>query len=253
MSGLFTIAARLSNGEVVSTKTFKGSYLGARTLTDEAYFLKLYKTYLGGSLNRLQPQNEEDAIEQYNKYEMGESLVSPYHYGICFIDFIEKTIDYYSIDGRFNFIHKNMMEFEIRQFFQSHYEKFNKENKNGRKTLQDILDEDMNHVVLANFIYAKEKGWLKKLVVNENRGVYGEDYSFKLNDFLNFALKNGEDFFPEIFICDIQGWKIQDNKHDIDLQKFEEIKESLNKKSILNKYDLLGWKLYKEKVFFNSN
>lgn len=163
MSGLFTVAARLSNGNVISAKTFKGSYLGAKTFADESYFLKLFKEYLKCDEKRLLPENKEVAEQQYNEYESQESLVAPYHYGICFIDFIDKTVDYYNIDSRLGFIHKSIIEWEVKEFFQRYREIFKKQNGNGKLILQNILDNDMSHHILANFLYAKDKGWLKKI------------------------------------------------------------------------------------------
>ncbi len=252
MSGLFTVAARLSNGKVISAKTFKGSYLGAKTFADESYFLKLFKEYLKCDEKRLLPENKEVAEQQYNEYESQESLVAPYHYGICFIDFIDKTVDYYNIDSRLGFIHKSIIEWEVKEFFQRYREIFKKQNGNGKLILQNILDNDMSHHILANFLYAKDKGWLKKISVDANNNTIKTPYDFNLNSFLNACLNNGKNDFPEIYTYEIPEWKINSNKHDIDMRKLEEIKENLIKKEILNEYDLLGWDLYKKKLFSNE-
>jgi len=252
MGGLITLSARLSNGEVISAKTWKGDYLGARTFTDEAYFLKLFKDYLKNENKRLTPQNKEVAEKKYNEYENGDALVAPFHYGICFIDFIDKTVDHYNIDSRLGFVHKSIIEWEVKEFFQRYHETFKKQNGNGKKILEYILENDINHHILANFLYAKDKGWLKKIVSDEEKNIVEEPYDFNLNNFLNACLNHGKNDFPDTYTYEIPEWKINSNMHDIDLEKLKEIKENLIKKQVLNEYDLLGWDLYKKKLFSNE-
>lgn len=249
MSGLFTVAARLSNGKVISAKTWAGNYLGARAFADESYFLKFFKEYLECDEKRLTPKDKEMAEQRYNEYESGIGLIAPYHYGICFIDFMDKTVDYYNIDSRLGFIHKAIIESEVKEFFQRYRESFTNQNGNGKKILQQILDNDMRHHILANFLYAKDKGWLKQVSVGEDKNIIKIPYDFNLNNFLNACLSRGENDFPNTYAYEIPEWIINSNKHDIDVRKLEEIKENLIKKEILNEYDLLGWDLYIKKLF----
>lgn len=249
MSGLFTVAARLSTGKIISAKTWKGDYLGSRVFSDESYFLKIFTEYLKCDQKRLLPNNKEVAEQMYNEYESGIGLIAPYHYGICFIDFIDKTVDYYNIDSRLGFIHKAIIEWEVKEFFQRYREHFTHQNGNGKQILQQILDNDMSHNILANFLYAKDKGWLKQVSADEEKNITKTPYDFKLNDFLNACLSRGDNDFPNTYSYEIPEWTINSNKHDIDVRKLEEIKENLIKKEILNEYDLLGWDLYKTKLF----
>ena len=83
----------------------------------------------------------------------------------------------------------------------------------------------------------------KKQILNKIK------HDFKLNDFLNACLNRGDNDFPNTYSYEIPEWTINSNKHDIDVRKLEEIKENLIRKEILNEYDLLGWTLYKNKLF----
>lgn len=85
MSGLFTVAARLSDGTIVSGKGRKEAYIGVRTITDEAYFLKVFNDYLELPVSRLSPSSKKEAVEKYEEYEEGSALVAPYHYGLSIL------------------------------------------------------------------------------------------------------------------------------------------------------------------------
>jgi len=235
MSGLFTIAARLSDGTVVSGKGRKEAYVGVRTITDENYFLKVFNEYLQLPVSRLSPLSNEEAVEKYEEYEEGSALVAPYHYGLCFIDFKEKTVDYFNIDNKLGYIHKIILFEHVKDFFHEYCKKLSAGNY--LSVIRNILDNEPKNYFLANFVSAHEKGCLKQKNVN----------------FLTLAQAafsdKGNDSIPNVFEYDIKDWKVSSNKNDVDINEFKNIKENLLRKNILTEYDLIGWELFQKEIF----
>lgn len=249
MKGFFTVAARLSDGAIISAKVPYAKYLGAKLLTDERYFLKFYDECFGLKKERLVLETEEETIEQYYKFEMQTFLLAPYHYGICFIDFMNKTIAYFNINHRLRYVKKSEIAQSINLFFNQYHEEFQKNpSKSAKDILNEIFESDMKQVHFSNFFFAKENRWIKEALLRESK-IVEKEYDFKMNDLLSYAIHHTQEDLPEMFSYVLPGWTVIENFHDIDFAKFFEVKSYFINQDILTDSDMVGWNEYEKKIF----
>lgn len=240
MSGLFTVAARLSDNSIVTVRTGHGPHIGAKFLTNESYFkdrfneMKLY-------------------AEQSDCDDIKGTAIAPDHYGICFVDFINKTIDYYNMDSPLRYVHSVIIEYDINvgntSLF-SRYKRYfdNKDNDFGR-LINEIINKDSYYRSVENFAYALDNGWLKS--VESKTDAFGKqvdklgECEFKFKDVAMAYYENKGDTYPRTYILDIPEWKIttgSNNKKD----EFKQVKENILAKHVLTEKDLLIWAAYEK-------
>lgn len=240
MSGLFTVAARLSNKTVVVVRDSYGPHIGAKFLTHESYFKDRFN-----EMKLYAEQSEHDDIK--------ETTLAPDHYGICFVDFINKTIDYYNMDSPLRYVHSVMMEYDMNvgntSLF-SRYKRYfdNKANDFGR-LINEIINKDSYYRGIENFAYALDNGWLKSVEFKTDSSgkqvdVLGE-CEFKFKDLAKAYYEGGSKDYPRTYIIDIPEWTVTTGS-DQDKDKFKQIKENILAKHVLTEKDLLAWAAYEK-------
>ena len=238
MSGLFTVAARLSDNSIVTVRTGHGPHIGAKFLTNESYFKERF--------NEMKQYAEEN-----EHYDIKEATVAPDHYGICFVDFINKTIDYYNLDSPLRYFHSVMMEYDMNVGNTSLFSRYkrcfdNKDNDFGC-LINEIINKDSYYRCIENFAYALDNGWLKS--VESKTDASGkqvdklEECEFNFKDLAMAYYEHKSDAYPRTYILDIPEWTIttgSNNKKD----EFKRVKENILAKNVLTEKDLLAWTAY---------
>lgn len=253
MSGIFTLAARLSTGDIISKRCRYGVGIGHKLMNEEQFFLKFFTTFLEGEKGRLILNNKDEVVDHYKNYNYGISIVSPYQYGFTFIDFIDKTVDHYNIDGRINktnsFILQNAV---ILPFLNEYIEHFKTTKDDFMKIIPPLLENNFKYVELSNFLYAYQQGDLNAIFINKDGAAISKPYDLNFNEIIGLFIKNMKnnfddklkDMIPFCFSHTFPGLKVNYNENDIDLDKIREIKKNLTEKNFLNNGDLAGWDLY---------
>lgn len=238
MSGLFTVSARLSDNKIVTVRTGHGPHIGAKFLTNESYFKDRV-----GEMKLYAEQSDCDDIKG--------TTIAPSHYGICFVDFINKTIDYYNMDSALRYLHSTMIEYDVRfnsTALFSRYKRYfdNKDNDFGR-LINEIINKDNYYRNVENFAYALDNGWLKSVEFKTNASGDSvellSECDFKFIDLAKSYYEDEGKDYPRTYILDIPKWTIttgSNNKKD----EFKRVKENILAKNVLTEKDLLAWAAY---------
>lgn len=245
MSGLITLSARLSNGNIISSKINADEYLGARTLTDEDFLLKIFKEELKSDLKRFIPFNIEKGLDVHSEFKSGDTLIAPYHHGICFVDFIDNTIDYYNMESQLFFVNKTIIEWEMLELFEKYKKYFNDKRYRFDSIISQVLDNDFSYISVSNFAYALDNGWLKSVGRNN---IIDNDCMFSFNDLSKSFFEKNSATFPEFYKLFIPNWKVYSDKTS-NKDSFNIIKNNIYSKNILNEYDIHAWEHYEKEIF----
>lgn len=245
MSGLITLSARLSDGNIISTKVNTYGYLGARTLTDENFLLKIFREELNSDLKRFIPVNIEKGLDFHSEFKRGDTLIAPYHNGICFVDFIDNTIDYYNMETQLFFANKTMIEWEMLELFKKYKKYFNDKRYAFDSVISQVLDNDLSYISVSNFAYALDNGWFKS--VNKNNTI-DDNCHFSFNELSKSFFEKNSAIFPEFYKLYIPNLKIYNDKNSTK-ESFDIIKNNIYSKNILNEYDIYAWQHYEKEIF----